>query len=134
MTEPERTIQSRKTILRRYGMTPADYKRMLADQNGCCAICGTEARHHLHVDHDHTTGLVRGLLCRGCNNALGNVNDSIERLESAIRYLRHHAGKSSASANGASIPNELGEGSVVSSAVHRVGAVLGSPATVKMCE
>lgn len=57
-----------------YGITTADYDRMLAEQGGCCAICGTAevgaARRYFHVDHDHTTGRVRGLLCVKCNTSL----------------------------------------------------------------
>ena len=51
-----------------------------------CAICGSPER--LVVDHNHTTGAVRGVLCSDCNVALGLFSDSVERLESAIVYLR----------------------------------------------
>jgi hypothetical protein len=78
-------------LKRKYGVTLADYDRMLADQGGCCAIClAPEAKQFkgvFHVDHDHATGAVRGLLCRGCNHMLGVVGDDPKILERAIRYL-----------------------------------------------
>jgi hypothetical protein len=88
---PEAVIDTRRTILRRYGLTPANYTRMLTAQNGKCAICGREEAHHLHVDHDHASGRVRSLLCRRCNNGLGQFNDSVTLLEAAIAYIERHA-------------------------------------------
>ena len=53
------------------GVTPADYDRLLAAQGGHCALCpNTPKSRRLHVDHDHRTGAVRGLLCYRCNRAL----------------------------------------------------------------
>lgn len=78
-----------------YGITQADYERMLADQGSACAICA--AKHEekrgkvLHVDHCHTTGKVRQLLCAACNTALGKLRDDVGRLMSAIAYLERHA-------------------------------------------
>jgi hypothetical protein len=77
-----------------YGITLEEYDRLLQEQGGLCAICRQpETAQYkgkvmpLHVDHDHATKKVRGLLCRSCNYALGNVRDSILILEAAIRYL-----------------------------------------------
>lgn len=53
-----------------YGITSDDYKRMLDVQHGACAICGRVPSYRLHVDHDHETGAIRGLLCVRCNNFL----------------------------------------------------------------
>lgn len=55
---------------------------------GNCEICDTYA--HLCADHDHANNRARGLLCRGCNQGLGNFTDSIERLEHAVVYLHRH--------------------------------------------
>ena len=78
-------------LKRKYGVSLADYDRMLADQGGCCAICrAPEAEQFnsvFHVDHCHSTGKVRGLLCRGCNHMLGVVGDDPAILQSAIAYL-----------------------------------------------
>lgn len=74
----------------RYGITPADYDRMLAEQGNACAICGrTEngKRHNFDVDHSHDTGEVRGLLCNRCNRLLSNATDDPTILQRAIDYL-----------------------------------------------
>jgi len=81
-----RARQSLLTSLRRLGVTREDYDRALAEQKGRCAICESEPR-RLHIDHDHATGKLRGLLCHHCNTALGNLRDDPERLRAAIRYL-----------------------------------------------
>lgn len=77
-------------LRKKYALTPEDYERMLEAQDGVCAICGTigENKRPLHVDHDHATGAIRGLLCRQCNNGLGNFKDQIAVMESAIGYLK----------------------------------------------
>lgn len=82
--------------LRLYGITYREYLNMIAAQKGLCAIC---RKHRLDqvkdlaVDHDHTTGKVRGLLCTNCNTGLGMFKDSIRLLAQAIVYLEDH-GKS----------------------------------------
>lgn len=79
----------------KYGMTPEDYDDMLLEQSNSCAICDTHisqaggrGKFKLHVDHDHVTGAVRGLLCINCNTALGKFKDSEDLLLAAIQYLR----------------------------------------------
>lgn len=81
-----------------YGITIAQYKQMVIDQKGLCAICGQPETWRwkgklcgLTVDHDHKTGKIRGLLCNACNRALGNFHDSQALLESAIAYLKSHS-------------------------------------------
>jgi hypothetical protein len=69
-----------------YGITLSDYSRLYEEQEGRCAIC-LEWYKVLHVDHDHETNKVRGLLCLSCNNGLGRFRDSPERLRRAIQYL-----------------------------------------------
>ena len=71
-----------------YGLSTTDYQLMLERQNGRCAFCGRlPGKQNLCVDHDHETGRVRGLLCRGCNGALGRLGDTSTALERIIRYL-----------------------------------------------
>lgn len=71
-------------------MTVEQYERMLADQGGGCAICGSprDAKRSLAVDHDHATGAIRGILCSGCNTGLGLLRDSRELLLRAADYLQ----------------------------------------------
>lgn len=71
---------------RNYGITDEEYDTFVEVQDGRCAICGAETT--LHVDHDHQTGRVRGLLCGNCNRGVGCLQDSEFVLESAITYLR----------------------------------------------
>ena len=63
---------------------------MFISQEGKCAICGREEERFarsLHVDHDHKTGQVRGLLCHGCNVGMGSMGDDIGVLQKSIEYL-----------------------------------------------
>ena len=68
-----------------YGMTVAELELLLTEQDGRCAICRTAAA--VHVDHDHVTSEVRGLLCFRCNAALGQFGDDPTVLRQAARYL-----------------------------------------------
>lgn len=74
----------------RYGLEPGEYGKMLAAQSGVCAICKGPATGmgEFHVDHCHETGIVRGLLCHGCNVSLGHFNHDEKILQAAIEYLR----------------------------------------------
>lgn len=71
-----------------YGVTPARLAEMLRDQGAGCAICRIDITAKPCVDHDHTTGKVRGLLCRKCNSGLGMFQDSPEFLARATEYLQ----------------------------------------------
>lgn len=75
-------------LIKKYGITEADYQGMLDSQNGECAICGRSQDKSFDVDHDHETGNVRGLLCTNCNRMIGYAHDDPERLETAAEYLR----------------------------------------------
>lgn len=90
--EKYRTQDNRQDLMKHYGITPEQRQEMFDAQNGQCAICGkheSEFQKRLHVDHVHNeTKLIRGLLCTRCNPGLGYFEDSIERLEAAIVYLR----------------------------------------------
>ncbi len=72
-------------LRRRYGITAEHADRMLAEQGGVCAICREAPAGH--VDHDHATGRIRGLLCFNCNGALGQFRDRKELMLRAIAYL-----------------------------------------------
>src|SRR5262249_51983207 len=70
---------------RRYGLSESDGLRMLQKQNNTCPVCGAVFGRgkRFVVDHDHETGVVRGLLCDRCNTALGLLGDSLSRLRAA---------------------------------------------------
>ena len=76
-----------------YGLTLDDYNNLLLKQNGRCAGCNElpdgSYNKSLCVDHDHATGVVRGLLCQDCNSSLGHVKDSITTLKNLITYLNN---------------------------------------------
>ena len=75
----------------KYNITLKDYDEMFDKQDGVCAICKLpEITRRLAVDHNHKTGKVRGLLCTGCNIALGHIKDNPERLENMKMYLEEH--------------------------------------------
>lgn len=83
-------LASLKSDLKKKGLSIEEYEKMLIEQNNSCKIClKHESRFskRLHVDHCHTTGKVRGLLCVHCNHILGKAFDNIEVLKSAIKYL-----------------------------------------------
>lgn len=82
----------RNQLRANFGITPEDYDRMWAAQGGVCAICRLEGSGRLSgrlmaVDHDHTTGKVRGLLCQRCNHAVGLLHDSPDRAMALAAYL-----------------------------------------------
>ena len=75
-------------IKREFGITLDEYDAMVVAHGGVCAICGKpDGGQALGVDHNHETGKVRGLLCRGCNTAIGSLHDSPLLLLFAIEYL-----------------------------------------------
>lgn len=71
----------------RHGITDEQFVNMLNNQNYQCAICGDKITHSSHLDHDHKTGKIRGVLCPYCNHGLGEFKDSIFNLSKAIDYL-----------------------------------------------
>lgn len=78
-------------LRKNYGLTIAQYEQMLKDQNGVCAICRkfrtTGKASRLAVDHDHTNGKNRGLLCIFCNNAIGFLLDDPATIFRAAQYV-----------------------------------------------
>lgn len=84
------TYNRRNYLSSKYGLTPEDYTKMYNDQKG---ICGNPAciRPAECVDHDHSIGIVRQLLCGQCNRALGLLQDKVGMLEGLAEYLRRHS-------------------------------------------
>lgn len=75
-------------LKRLFGITMTDYEAKLAAQSGRCAGCGVlPGTKALAVDHCHTTGKIRGLLCSNCNNTLGQVRDDVMVLRNLADYL-----------------------------------------------
>lgn len=82
-----------KRLARKYGVTEEAFGILWDSQMGRCAICQTTFdEDRPHVDHDHETGEVRGLLCSLCNPGLGFFRDDPVMLESAAAYLRRREG------------------------------------------
>jgi hypothetical protein len=85
-----------KWQLKKYGLTLEAYRALEAEQKGVCAICGKgpggmeHSHKRLCVDHDHSTGEIRGLLCGACNIAIGHLNGSVELAFAVIRYLQNN--------------------------------------------
>ena len=91
-------------IQTKHGLTQEQYQELLRSQNYACAMNPTHVEPEeykakqgrrggfWHIDHDHTTGRVRGILCRTCNTALGALGDSLPGIELAVGYLNKHYG------------------------------------------
>jgi hypothetical protein len=93
---PERFRRYERTqnLKRKYGITIKQFEAMLAAQGGTCAVCAGPPLgkgNQYHVDHDHRTGRIRGILCHKCNVALGLVSDSPLHLRALIAYLERKA-------------------------------------------
>lgn len=72
---------------RKYGLTPEQVDTLIEGVGGKCEICKTVPEKGLVIDHCHSTGKVRGMLCQQCNSVLGMAKDDINVLTEAIRYL-----------------------------------------------
>jgi hypothetical protein len=94
---PERKkAAQRKYNLKKYNMTPEEERVMFENQEGLCCVCSRmmclcnqkpRCATRAEIDHDHTTGEVRGMLCRLCNAGLGHFRDSPTFLRNAVGYL-----------------------------------------------
>jgi hypothetical protein len=93
---PERQEQIKRTarrsyIKRTYGISLEEYDDMILSQDSKCAICKKSlidlSGREIHIDHCHESGKIRGILCSHCNVGIGNLNDDIAILKSAIQYL-----------------------------------------------
>lgn len=79
------------TLKKKYGITLEEYNLMLNRQNNKCAVCSTSpTSQRLHVDHDHATGEVRGLLCQACNVSIGKMKESPELLRKLALYIERN--------------------------------------------
>lgn len=87
--EAFRSYQKEVGRFARYGLTKADYDRMCAEQDGRCAICKGQFD-TLCIDHCHSTGVVRKLLCMKCNSALGMLKDNLVAAKNLVAYLEQH--------------------------------------------
>lgn len=78
--------------LKKYGLNNETYAVLLLKQGGVCALCGKPplGNERLVVDHDHTTGVVRGLIHGVCNTVIGYAKDDVDLLRKAIIYLENH--------------------------------------------
>ena len=91
-SDPQRKIKYRSIeLLRKFGLSHADYENILAKQNGVCLICQryrvASNKYHMTIDHCHKTNKIRGILCTWCNKAIGLFEDNLELLERAKKYL-----------------------------------------------
>lgn len=89
--EKVKLARRRRHFMKQYGISLEEYEGLLKEQNGRCAACGDELLGRNHLDHCHTTGIIRGILCSGCNVALGHAKDDVGRLKALIRYLNKHS-------------------------------------------
>lgn len=86
----KRRIVSRRNKLKtQYGITPEQYDAMVLAQDSKCSICFKKTK--LVIDHDHSTGKIRELLCNNCNGGIGYLRDSLINLKNAVNYLETHA-------------------------------------------
>lgn len=96
------SVNRRKNSLKKtFGLSLEQFNAMLEAQGGVCAICKqpetakngwNKKTRFLAVDHCHSSGKIRGLLCTMCNQGLGNFKDDLVSLHAAIQYLEHHNG------------------------------------------
>lgn len=89
--EQDALVMLKARLKRKYNLSIEEYETLIESQNNSCKVCGTHARNNikgkLYIDHCHTTGKVRGLLCMKCNSALGLLNDDKELLQNLLDYL-----------------------------------------------
>jgi Recombination endonuclease VII len=99
MHHNKRVVESRELVhgssrhyhlVRRYGIGAAEVEAMISRQAGACLICLRSLGDKAHVDHDHETGAVRGMLCFNCNGGLGQFGDDPDLLRRAAEYLDDH--------------------------------------------
>ena len=89
--EQDAVVMLKARLKRKYNLSIEEYETLIESQNNSCKVCGTHAKNNikgkLYIDHCHTTGKVRGLLCMKCNSALGLLNDDKTLVQKLIDYL-----------------------------------------------
>ena len=86
-----KVANARRRGVHKYRLTKAQYDKLVAEQQGICALCGEKPKNGLVIDHDHNTNKVRALLCASCNSGLGFFRDNQDYLLLAIAYLKKYA-------------------------------------------
>lgn len=85
--------RSREKVARRYGLDRVLYDELISSSGFRCNVCQTDKpggpNHKFNIDHCHQTGKIRGVLCTGCNTAIGRLGDTIEGLMRAVEYLKN---------------------------------------------
>lgn len=80
------------TLQAKYGISLEEYNILLVSQQGCCAVCKEKpSKQRLHVDHVHSTGKIRGLLCQACNVSIGKMKESPELLRKLALYVEERS-------------------------------------------
>ena len=90
-TQKAKDARRNQLLVKNFGITLDQYNVILEKQGGVCAIClkhSEKGKRSLALDHDHRNGKIRGLLCRFCNQAIGQLDDDVDRLIRAIKYLQ----------------------------------------------
>ena len=94
------TKKKNERLRRAFDITYDEYKVMLDEQGGVCAICKQPEMSmsygkvkYLAIDHDHTTGEIRGLLCNNCNRCLGLLKDNIDTMYAMVEYIKQNKSK-----------------------------------------
>lgn len=79
----------RNGLRSKFGMTVEQKDQMMISQDNRCAICSSQFkdRSYACVDHDHKTGKIRQLLCRGCNAGIGNLKENPMIIKAALLYV-----------------------------------------------
>lgn len=93
LKKKKRKFSRNQHLILNYGITLKQYQELFEKQKGCCAICGRHQRNFkskLHVDHDHKTGIIRGLLCTGCNIILGHYEKHKDQYKYYLVQVKYH--------------------------------------------
>lgn len=92
---PEYRLQKREydrkyKLMKDWGLTLSEWRELFKSQDCKCAICGSTNHKgsNWHIDHNHETGMFRGILCHHCNRGMGYLQDSVDILQNAIAYLK----------------------------------------------